>query len=226
MLIAQIQGLKRPHLVMRLSAEGTPAAQGCDLTFATAACIGPRDSGIASFTCLTTKYFSSDIGDMCPFEQIHDLTACALHPMGQGTSAFQHSANAWMRKWQSATVLSTSVVIKDKPMRCLRWSTLADPSAVRPGGALIVIGDERVAAIWRREHGTYERMQQGSIAVANAMHRPVLRHQEPLPWSPQRLHASVEILRSHGSLFDRCSGTPRYRLPGKHVRASAAQVAL
>jgi hypothetical protein len=50
------------HLVMRLSAEGTPAAHGWDRTLATAACMGPSDSGIASFTCLacTTQFSMSD----------------------------------------------------------------------------------------------------------------------------------------------------------------------
>ena len=37
---------------MRPSAEGRPAAQGCMRRLATAAWIGPRDSGMASFTCL------------------------------------------------------------------------------------------------------------------------------------------------------------------------------
>ena len=40
---------------MRPSAEGRPAAQGCPRTLATAAWIGPRESGMASFTCLPSN---------------------------------------------------------------------------------------------------------------------------------------------------------------------------
>lgn len=46
--------------------------------------------------------------------------------------------------------------------------------------ALVVIGDEGVAGIGRREHGAYERMQQCPIAVANAVHCALLRHQKSL----------------------------------------------
>lgn len=68
-------------------------------------------------------------------------------------------------------------------------------SSISDGCALVVEGDEGVAGVGRRIHGSNERMQQRSIAVTNAVHSALLRNQEPLSVPPQRLYAPINFLQ-------------------------------
>ena len=51
---------------MRPSAEGMPDTQGWERSCATAACMGPKDIGMASFTCLSSQGHQKQNGDSHP----------------------------------------------------------------------------------------------------------------------------------------------------------------
>lgn len=62
--------------------------------------------------------------------------------------------------------------------------------------SLVVVGDDDIASMWRLELGTNEKVQQGAIAVPNAMDRNTGRCHPALTGSPQSQQGISERLQA------------------------------